>query len=31
VRIDGEWVDVPNEAVVDGANHAAVRWFGLTT
>jgi hypothetical protein len=22
VRIDGEWVDVPNEAVVDGPNRA---------
>jgi hypothetical protein len=22
LRIDGEWVDVPNEAVVDGPNRA---------
>jgi len=22
VRIDGEWVDVPNDAVVDGPNRA---------
>jgi hypothetical protein len=30
VRIDGEWVDVPKDAVVDGPNRAAARWSGLT-
>jgi hypothetical protein len=30
VRIDGEWVDVPKDAVVDGPSRAAARWSGLT-
>jgi hypothetical protein len=29
--LDGEWVDVPNDAVVDGPNRAGRTMSGLTT
>jgi hypothetical protein len=31
VRIDGEWVDVPNEAVWMDRTAPATQWFSLTT